>query len=76
MGPGLSGWLWRTDLIDSFKSQCVDETFPRVKEATAQQLEAIKALFFVQKKDTFAMLLIGHGKYFTIFQAGFNGTVG
>ena len=44
--------------------------FSQVKEPTAQQLEVIKALFFFQKKDIFAVLPTGHGKSFTIFQAG------
>ena len=47
--------------------------FPHMRETTAQQLEATKALF-LQKKDTFAVLPDGHGKSFTIFQAGYNGT--
>ena len=35
--------------------------FPHVKETTAQQLEAIKALLFYRKKDTFASYLLGIG---------------
>ena len=31
-------------------------TFPQVKETTAQQLDAVKALF-LQKKDTFSVLM-------------------
>ena len=48
--------------------------FPHKKETTAQQLEARKALFFLQKKDTLAVLPAARGKSFTMFQAGFNGT--
>ena len=48
--------------------------FPHVKETKAQQLETIKALIFLQEKDTFAVLPTGHGESFKILQAGYYGT--
>ena len=48
--------------------------FAQVKEMTAQQLDAITALFF-DRKRTFAVLPTGHGKSFKFFQACFYETL-
>ena len=61
-------------MVNRSKRQLHESVQKAMKEPTAQQLDAIKALFFLQKKDTFSVLPTGQEKAFKIFQAGYNGT--
>ena len=69
MGLGSSSLANRSErqLHESLQKALMKH-FPHLKETTAQQLEAIKALFFFAEKDTFAVLPTGHRKSFTIFK--------
>ena len=64
-------YLWAYPALANISERQLQKALmTQVKETATQQLEAIKA-FFLQKKDTFAVLPTVHGKSFTISQAGF-----